>query len=460
MLFRLNPSSRPIKFISHKNSINEVAISPLGHLIASCSNDSTIKLWKNNIHGFSHLVKIHNAPVKSIDFSPSGKLLISGGNDKKIKIYSISENKVLYNYNNKYNINSVKMSPNGCLIASSDEKSAKIWDINKQLLVNNYMKEHIGNINCVKWSPDGVYFASGGKYHKIKLYDIRTKNSIQNIDAHCNSVTSIDFHPSKKYLVSCSLDSTIKIWDLFKNALLYTLYGHEGPIYSVNFSRSEEFICSGGIDGDIYLWRNNLEGDLIDKNERINGGLAYPELKRNQSKNKYKVNLRSKSSNKVKVRINKQCLNNEDYPSNLNQQYKNDKSKKSIEIASTNIDSKEMTNIKNICNNKGKDEMNFSPEISKKFNEMINKLEVADKVIQSMSQRMNYLEKQLYDINGNKNEKENNDNLANLNEAINYYNNVIKKNENDNPVEIFEDVNNHVEDIRQEVLRNEDYKLK
>ena len=91
---------------------------------------------------------------------------------------------------------------------------------------------------------------------------------------------------------------------------------------------------------------------------------------------------------------------------------------------------------------------------------MINKLQVADNVIQSMSQRMNYLEKQLYDINSNKvnNSKENDANLANLNEAINYYNNVIKKNENDNPVEIFEDVNNHVEDIRQEVLMNKEFK--
>ena len=116
MLFRLNPSARPIKFIAHKNTINEVTISPLGHLIASCSDDSTIKLWKNNIHGFSHLIKIHNAPVKSVNFSSSGKLLISGGKDKKIKIYSISENKIISSLNNKYNINSVKMSPNGCLI--------------------------------------------------------------------------------------------------------------------------------------------------------------------------------------------------------------------------------------------------------------------------------------------------------------------------------------------------------
>ena len=458
MLFRLNPSSRPIKFIAHKNTINEVAISPLGHLIASCSDDSTIKLWKNNIHGFSHLIKIHNAQVKSVDFSPSGKLLISGGNDKKIKIFSISENKIIVNFNNKFNINSVKMSPNGSLIASSDEKSAKIWDVNKQIILNNYAKEHVGNINCVKWSPDGIYFASAGKDHKIKLYDIRTKNAIQSIDTHGNSVTGFDFHPSKKYLVSCSLDSTIKIWDLFKNGLLYTLYGHEGPIYSVNFSRSGEFICSGGIDGDVYLWRNNLEGNIIEKNEKINGGLAYPDIKRNKSKIKYKINLRSKSSNKV--RINKNCLNNEDYPSNIIRENKNENSKKSLDIASTNIDSKEINKNINIINNTSKDEINLSQEISKKFHEMINKLDIANKVMQSMNQRMNFLEKQLYDINGNKISKENDENLENLNQAINYYNNVIKKNENDNPVEIFEDVNNHVEDIRQEVLRNKDKKLK
>ena len=77
-----------------------------------------------------------------------------------------------------------------------------------------------------------------------------------------------------------------------------------------------------------------------------------------------------------------------------------------------------------------------------------------------MSQRMNYLEKQLYDINGNKVEKENIENLENLNDALNYYNNLIKKNESDNPVEIFEDLNNHVEDIKQEVLNKNDYKLK
>ena len=40
-----------------------------------------------------------------------------------------------------------------------------------------------------------------------------------------------------------------------------------------------------------------------------------------------------------------------------------------------------------------------------------------------------------------------------MGQAFNCYQNIIEKNDNNNPVEIFEDVNNHVEDIRQEVLQ-------
>ena len=299
----------------------------------------------------------------------------------------------------------------------------------------------------------------------IKLYDIRTKSAIQNIIAHDNSVTSIDFHPSKKYIVSCSLDSTIKIWDLFQNALLYTLYGHEGPIYSINFNKNGEFICSGGIDGDVYLWRNNLEGKLIDKKEDIKGGLSYPELKKEKSESKYKINLRSKSSNKV--RINKRCLNNMDYPTNLNNNNDNKKeniinknlisneiNKPNIEKVSINIDSRELNNMKK--NNKN--------EISKNFADMINKLDIAGKVMQELNERMSNIEKQLKEVNNNKIENKENksNNFENLNKDNNnnYYNTFEKKNENDNPVEIFEDVNNHVQDIRQEVMKNSDYNLK
>ena len=52
--------------------------------------------------------------------------------------------------------------------------------------------------------------------------------------------------------------------------------------------------------------------------------------------------------------------------------------------------------------------------------------------------------------NNNNIEKRNEEDYGELKEAMDYYQNVIQKNENnnDNPVELFEDVNNHVEEIR------------
>ena len=370
--------------------------------------------------------------------------------------------------------------------------------------------EHTKSVNCVRWSPLINYFASASNDNKIKLYDIRCYKSIQTINAHTNSVTSIAFHPSKKYLVSCSLDSTIKIWDLYNNLILYTLYGHEGPIYSVSFNNTGEFICSGGTDADVYLWRNNLEGNLIPENNKISGGLAYPNPKRiPKSKSKSKYKLRSKSSNKVTIsKKTVNCNNNElnDYPkanyginiNDINHYYCNynylpnqnlnnqiNSSNMNMEAISTNIDSKEINRINNIRNlipfkNINDNELFISKEVTNKLLLINDGLQGAEKKINNINQRIAMIETNLnnipnakqynnmvaQNINGeinnninanNENEKINQEYETNpeaYKEAINCYQNILEKNDNNNPVEIFEDVNNHVEDIRQEVLQN------
>lgn len=326
-------------------------------------------------------------------------------------------------------------------------------------------------------------------------------------------MTSIAFHPSKKYLVSCSLDSTIKIWDLYNNLLLYTLYGHEGPIYSVSFNNSGEFICSGGIDADVYLWRNNLEGNLIPETNKISGGLAYPNPKRiPKSKSKSKYKLRSKSSNKVTVAKKTINYNNNelnDYPKanyginindnshfycnynflpNKNINSQSNSKNINMEAISTNIDSKEINNINNIKNlypykNINDNELFISKEMTNKLLLVEDGIQEAVKTINNFGQRMAMIEASVnnlknmpnakqynnmgaHNINGeinnntnenNENEKVNEEYETNpeaYKEAINCYQNIIEKNDNNNPVEIFEDVNNHVEDIRQEVLQN------
>lgn len=49
LIFNFKPKSRPFKYIGHKATINEIAINPLGNLIATASNDETIRLWDNTM---------------------------------------------------------------------------------------------------------------------------------------------------------------------------------------------------------------------------------------------------------------------------------------------------------------------------------------------------------------------------------------------------------------------------
>ena len=173
---------------------------------------------------------------------------------------------------------------------------------------------------------------------------------------------------------------------------------------------------------------------------------------------------------------------------NINSQRNSNSTSKNInrEIISTNIDSKEVNNINNfrqnnnIDNNSINNQIYFYNEMSKKYETIINKINNETKNMQNLNQRMDFIQSKLKDFynspNNNKfkstymNNKVNmNNNVNNENNKINeeyetnpealkevmdYYQNMTNKNNNENPVEIFEDVNNHVEDIRQEVMQN------
>ena len=160
----------------HDKDINIISIAPNDSIVASGSQDKTVKIWNSVDMSLKGTLRGHRRGVWDCQFSPIDRVVSTSSGDKTIKLWSLTDYSCLRTF-----------------------------------------QGHLSSVLRVRFLSTGLQLISSGADGLIKLWTVRTNECETTLDGHSNKVWALDLAPSSSTqgdcVVSGAADSKLLVWE-------------------------------------------------------------------------------------------------------------------------------------------------------------------------------------------------------------------------------------------------------
>lgn len=241
---------------AHKSACRVGVFHPSGQLIATGSEDTSIKILDvermlaksatppeviaqetpqqaMENHPVIRTLYDHSGEITTLDFHPHHQILVSGSKDYSVRFFEYSKPSVKKAYKSiqeAAEVRTVAFHPSGdFLLVGTRHPTLRLYDVNTfQCFVGrNPNDQHTAAVTCAKYSPNANLFTTCAKDGQIKIWDAVSGLCINTFsNAHDGEeVCSVQFTRNSKYILSSGKDSLVKLWELSTNRCLIVYTG-------------------------------------------------------------------------------------------------------------------------------------------------------------------------------------------------------------------------------------------
>ncbi len=230
-----------------KKRIVALAFSPDGTMLASGSQDKTVRLWNTSKNHELFILRKHTGWITTLAFSHDGRMLASGSTDKTVRVWNTITGELLATFTGHINgIAALTFSPeSSTLVSGSTDGTIKFWNTKTGALLPTHINGHTEWVKAGAFIKNSSTLASVALNGIITFWDIKTsqRSSFQTT-GHRDLLETLAFSPDGTKLVSIGADSDMIFDPGFGR--IHTASVSDGQIRLIDTSTGRELMSIGG----------------------------------------------------------------------------------------------------------------------------------------------------------------------------------------------------------------------